>query len=135
MIQVTYFPKNRRTCCVHLLLTLMVLLILTCGGIGTYVFYKHFNKRTYSGVCGVRFFDSEYSSDMSGNSPYAEAAKMNDEDLPSFYLKEDIEVSPVDEWEYLHTPSFQEVRETTVWHDFRNVSLAYLLTCSKEDYG
>ena len=60
---------------------------------------------------------------------------MNDEDLPSFYLKEDIEVSPVDEWEYLHTPSFQEVRETTVWHDFRNVSLAYLLTCSKEDYG
>lgn len=116
LIQVTYFPRNRRTCCVHLCLTLMVFLILTCAAIGAVIFYKHINKRTYSGVCGVKYF----VDDMQGFAKVADASKMPKDEMPSAYVEENFEVSPAEDWEYLHTPAFEEVRETTVWHDFHN---------------
>ena len=59
---------------------------------------------------------------MQGFAKVADASKMPKDEMPSAYVEEDFEVSPAEDWEYLHTPAFEEVRETTVWHDFHNVS-------------
>lgn len=130
LVRVTYFPRGRRTFCVHLMLTIMVMVILTCGAIGAVVFYRHLNKKeVYTGRCGTRYYDPEYHElrgDLNamprdplphqrpGLSMYKTSRFTLD------FLEESIEVSRVDAFEQLHTPSFDEVRENTVWHDFQS---------------
>ncbi|XP_005109291.1 uncharacterized protein LOC101864560 [Aplysia californica] len=131
LVRVTYFPRNRRTFYIHLLLTVMVMVILTCGAIGAVVFYRHLNKKVYTGMCGTRFYDPEYHElrgdvvdaellqDQAPQSPHSpQPQAMYKAHYVMDFMEEGIEVSRVEQYEEMHTPSFDEVRENTVWHDF-----------------
>lgn len=146
VLRVTYFPRNqKRTFCVHFVLTVMVLIILACGAIGSVIFYRHLNRKVYSGVCGVRFSDPEYQqlmmvdegddilypTDVATPKAPQQIIDRYERKKPqpgvvgksSFYsmgfTEEGMEVSEVEQYEFLHMPYFDEVRETTVWHDFK----------------
>ncbi|CAL1546618.1 unnamed protein product [Lymnaea stagnalis] len=112
-LQVNYFQRKRRTFCIHLLLTIFILVILACGAIGAVVFYRHLNKKTieqvYSGVCGNLYFDESYHNRLPEPMAFT-----NDED----FFEEKIESSDVEMYEQLITPSFDEVQSHLVWHDF-----------------
>ncbi|XP_059178662.1 integral membrane protein 2B-like isoform X2 [Physella acuta] len=117
-VQVNYFQRKRRTYCIHLLLIIFILVVLACGAIGATVFYKHLNKRVYSGVCGNIYIDTQYNRSL--DRFIGDAL----EDQPMDYVEERIQVSEVDLYEELYTPRFDEVRENLVWHDFaRNFSV------------
>jgi len=125
VVKVTYFPRSKRTVCLHLLLTLLLVVVLVCGAVGAVVFYRHISRRASSGWCGVRYYDSEFH--QRGDSPAhsaASPARMEQagfsapENMGFDFMDEDIEVMEEELVEHLHTPHFDEVRETTVWHDW-----------------
>jgi len=132
LVRVTYFPRNRRSFCVHLMLTTMVMIILACGAIGAVLFYRHLNRQVYSGRCGVRYSDPAYQELRAGMTedfedeipepvvaevPQGLAIQRTSYKMGVF--EEAIEVSRYDEYEQLSVPFFDEVRESIVFHDYR----------------
>ncbi|BFZ06039.1 hypothetical protein BsWGS_09078 [Bradybaena similaris] len=118
VVRVNYFQGSRRSFCIHVLLTVMVLVILACGAIGALVFYRHLNKKVYSGVCGNVYFDTIYHAKSDAMSESVHMAAEYRDTTQMDYFEEGIEVSEVDLFEQLYTPQFDEVQENYVWHDF-----------------
>ncbi|CAG5114681.1 unnamed protein product [Candidula unifasciata] len=118
VVRVNYFQASRRSFCIHVLLTVMVLVILACGAIGALVFYRHLNKKVYSGVCGNVYFDTIYHAKSEAMSESVHMAAEFRDTTQMDYFEEGIEVSEVDLFEQLYTPQFDEVQENYVWHDF-----------------
>jgi len=120
VVRVTYFPRSKRTVCLHLLLTLLLVIVLVCGAVGAVVFYRHISRRATSGWCGVRYYDDEFHRDTEASPARMEHAGFSAPENAGYdFMDEDIEVMEEELVERLHTPRFDEVRETTVWHDWR----------------
>ncbi|KAK0061042.1 integral membrane protein 2B [Biomphalaria pfeifferi] len=96
---VNYFQKRRRTFCIHLLLTIFILVILACGAIGAVVFYRHLNKKVYTGVCGNFYIGGDDT--------------LNE---PQKFVQEEVKVTG--QLEELQVPRFEEVKPNVVLHDF-----------------
>lgn len=119
VVRVNYFQASRRSFCIHVLLTVMVLVILACGAIGVLVFYRHLHKKnSFSGVCGNVYFDTIYHAKSEAISESVRMAAEFRDTTQMDYFEEGIEVSEVDLFEQLYTPQFDEVQENYVWHDF-----------------
>ncbi|KAK3779165.1 hypothetical protein RRG08_037227 [Elysia crispata] len=99
---------KRRSTFMHMLLALIILGVLALGAIGSIVLYRHLNKKIYTGRCGNEFYDVVFHDGL--EAPQDEG--QND------YVCEEITVNPEEKYEELHTPRFDEVRETFVLHDF-----------------
>ncbi|RUS81820.1 hypothetical protein EGW08_010412 [Elysia chlorotica] len=99
----------------HMLLALIILGVLALGAIGSIVLYRHLNKKVYTGRCGNEFYDPVFHEGLDTSQAQARTSRsqvLND------YVDEDITVCPEEKYEEIHTPAFDEVRETFIVHDF-----------------
>ncbi|GFN78678.1 integral membrane protein 2b-like [Plakobranchus ocellatus] len=110
--RIIYLRAKRRRAFMHMLLAIIILVVLALGAITSVVLYRHLSKKVYSGRCGNVFYDTSYHDSLQAPEPAA------DETVPMECVVEDFVVSPGEDYEELHTPQFDEVRETFVLHDF-----------------
>lgn len=98
--------RRRRSTCANLCVLLAALFILASGIIGSIYLYKYLAHRTFRGWCGVPYYEVRTAED--GQQKHWEG-----------HFEEQVEIDKeYGKYEKIDVPAFEDVRKSTILHDF-----------------